>query len=534
MNFINILKGIEHLAVELLLWIIYVPKTIYKIIKNPNWVPGYIKLQLAKDDKFRAYMSPVLLFLAISVVLFVLLDSGLITSPDYDDNKGSFGDRLQGPMGLLFLALPLFFGLFIEIFRTGGLKRENLLQSLYVQCYFFSPLMLSFFAYLLADQFDWGYMTRDYINLAETPLYMFLLTLLWFIIVQVSYISRELKYSKWVSFGIHLFCYLIIGIGVGAFIELFVPPIVNKDGAGKEESIDIKISENGEYVVDVWNMTEVVLSDYTIHFLNKNKNTPSSIMLVHNQTTVDKIRENLKFTFNGNKGDHIVLKGSGSLLNPDGNLIFDAFINPNESLMFKYSDNPLEAPISTDVWEFEPLENNQGFLLYIDLPKTGQYTLIIKNEVPEKDTYFSLGFFKTDSYGMTENISKGKLIEGIMHEGKFMSDDKPIDSWTFTAKKNDEITLAIHPKEEHDLAFNVVNARQESVVPIDRTAVANIIHWLYVILFGYAIFIGYRAIFRKSEEAIVLNEHAGNKAGKVVSVIGLIILILMILILLLF
>ena len=98
MNVINIIKGIEQLAVELLLWIIYVPKTIYKIIKNPNWVPGYIKEELEKKERFTGYMSPILLYLAVSVLLYVLLDSGLITTDD-EANTQIFREQIQGPLG---------------------------------------------------------------------------------------------------------------------------------------------------------------------------------------------------------------------------------------------------------------------------------------------------------------------------------------------------------------------------------------------------------------------------------------------------
>ena len=114
MGIIDILKGIEKLAVELLMWLIYIPKTIYKIIKDPNWVMDYVHVELTKEEKFKAYMSPVLLFLGVSVVLFVLLDSGMLTSPAYDQKSNSISDQIQDAVGLLFLGiLCLFLGFFL-------------------------------------------------------------------------------------------------------------------------------------------------------------------------------------------------------------------------------------------------------------------------------------------------------------------------------------------------------------------------------------------------------------------------------------
>jgi hypothetical protein len=531
MNIINIIKGIEQLAVELLLWIIYVPKTLYKIIKDPNWVPVYIKEELNKDeDKFKGYLSPILLFLAISVLLFVLLDSGLIIAPDYDESGGNFGQKLQGPAGLLFLALPLFFGLTIELFRKGGIKRENLLHSLYVQCYFFSPLMLSFFAYMLADQFDWGNIKGD-TYLSMVPLLMFLLTLLWFIIIQVKYISRELRYKKWISLGLHLLCYIIIGIGLETYYVL-TPHEVDDGAAGEPEQVLLKLPEQGEYQLyisaDNWDS----ISNYTIssHIGPSEVFIPSKKMtLIHNQVVVGQVQDKLLFTFKGNEGDQIVLLGSASLLNSLGTLSFDAYINPNKSLMYDYSLDSKPKP--TGVWSIEPMENNEGFILYINLPKTGVYDLIIY-DLQNDGRPFRLGYYKNDIYGNTEDTGVGKLVNGTQYGGTSLLEQVPFDRWVFTGSKNEERTIILVPNEDAkmlDLSFNVVNAKQESIVPVDRKSIADIIHGIYVVLFGSLIVIGYRALFRKSEEIQVSDTESGKKVGKTVAIIGLIIALLMVL-----
>ncbi|MCX2718809.1 hypothetical protein [Lentiprolixibacter aurantiacus] len=536
MNIINIIKGIELLAVELLLWIIYVPKTIYKIIKDPKWAPGYIKEQLRSEEKFKTYMSPILLFLAISVVLFVLLDSGLIIAPDYDESGGSFGQRLQGPAGFLFLALPLFFGLVIELFRKGGIKRDNILQSLYVQCYYFSPLMLSFFAYLLADQFDWGNLSEE-TYLSMFPLFLFLLTLLWFIIIQVNYISRELQYHRMVSLGLHLICYVLIGIGFGIYLVL-TPTEVDEHGKGMEvEKVVLTLPEKGDYKVAVWDSIYDPAWDYAIARLEGRSEyfQPSEkLRLVHNQFVVGNIQETLKFSFSGNKGDQVMLKGSQSLLSPPDSLTsmtpvlnFDASVQKNESLMFTYSEE--SGYVSTGIWELELLDDNAGFILSINLPKTGDYTLVIYNTQPNNEAGFTLGFFKYDIYGQYKETNSGILMDSTMYLGISMAKEEPFENWIFPGTKNKELTLFATPTSEVDLAFNVVNEKGESIVPVDRTAVANIIHALYIILFGSLIAMGYRGLFRKSERAQEFSDDAGNRAGKIVAVIGLLIIVLILL-----
>ena len=76
MNILNFLEGIEKLVVELLLWIIFVPKTLFKILADPEWVPGYVEKEVAKEsDRFNNYISPILLFLAASSVLSVIFNT---------------------------------------------------------------------------------------------------------------------------------------------------------------------------------------------------------------------------------------------------------------------------------------------------------------------------------------------------------------------------------------------------------------------------------------------------------------------------
>lgn len=529
MNIINIIKGIELLAVEVLLWFIYVPKTLYKIIKDPKWAPGYVRDQLAEKDKFKGYMSPVLLFLAISVVLFVLLDSGLIIAPDYDESSGSFGQRLQGPAGLLFLTLPLYFGLFIELFRKGGLTRSNLLQGLYVQCYYFSPLMLSFFAYQLADQFDWEYLSGDITYLSQLPLIMFLLTLLWFIIIQVNYISWELQYKKWKALGLHLLSYVVIGIG-GIFYLGINPEEVDQRGPGKEEKVVLTIPENGEYqVLDIrdffWNAT----SNYTIALNSGDTEifeSSSKMKLIHNQVVKGKVKDSLVFTFQGNKGDQVLLKGSGSLLNSASKLLFDTYINPDESLIYTYSEE--SGIMYSGIWKLEEVPEDDGFFLYLDLPETDDYHVVIYIDSPNEKG-FTLGFYRSDIDGNTVYTSSGILMDSTRYLGKSMLDET-FTNWIFKGERNKKVSLFLAPTDPKlDLGFNVVNENQESVVPVDRSAIANIIHWLYVLLFGYVIFIGYKGLFRKSEEAAVTNENTGTKAGNIASVIGLVIFLLFIL-----
>lgn len=67
-SFTNLVETLEKLAFEILLWIIFIPKTLFKIIWNPSWVPEYVDEELAKDKgRFSEYVSPLILFIIIVI-----------------------------------------------------------------------------------------------------------------------------------------------------------------------------------------------------------------------------------------------------------------------------------------------------------------------------------------------------------------------------------------------------------------------------------------------------------------------------------
>lgn len=512
MGIIDILKGIEKLAVELLLWFIYIPKTIYKIIKDPTWVPGYVHEELAKEDKFKNYLSPVLLFLGISVVLFVLLDSGIIIRPSYDQKSSSLSTQIQDAVGLLFLTIPLFFALFTEIFRKGGIQKEALLQNLYVQCYYLSPLMLSLFAYLIADQFDWE-SNGAYINVSETPLYLFSLTLLWYIIVQVKYLSKELRYKRLIALGIVLIWLIVIGAGFATSESLFTPVIVDSGNIGETETLRMTLPKDDEYRIDLF-----YADDYDISLSNINSNVKKDslgLKLIHNQYHVDTVKNQLRFWFNANKGDQVTIHFNHLTRDLDTQL-FLFTKNPGEDLLWDEEGNP------TDLWYMEFDENNNPIYLNLyDLPENGRYHLILDG-LSNIDEEYSIGFYKNDPYGGAENDNYGKLSYNHKFQGLNFNDNLHFNYWKFLGKSGDEIEIELIPVEGQDIAFDLLGSDGKSVVPIDRTTVANLIHWLYVIFFGYIIIIGFKAFFMSSKNNTVINENEGSKLGRIISIVTLV------------
>lgn len=84
---VGFLEGIEKLAYKILVWIILIPKTLWRIIFNPDWVPAYVNVELKKEKSaFDEYISPIILLLVVALIptliIFILPDFNLsISSP---------------------------------------------------------------------------------------------------------------------------------------------------------------------------------------------------------------------------------------------------------------------------------------------------------------------------------------------------------------------------------------------------------------------------------------------------------------------
>ena len=72
-NILDFLAEIENLAYKILLWLIFIPKTIVQITLNPGWAPDYVRGELKQEKSpFDEYMSPVILLLVVALIPAVI------------------------------------------------------------------------------------------------------------------------------------------------------------------------------------------------------------------------------------------------------------------------------------------------------------------------------------------------------------------------------------------------------------------------------------------------------------------------------
>ena len=334
MNIINILEGIEKLVIELLLWMIFIPKTLFKIISDPNWISDYVEEELAKkSDRFENYISPIILFLVSSLVLFVIasqidIDNSLnniVNRVDSDSsslNAARIAAELQKDSNILaglgFLSLPLLFSLATELFRGIGLTRKGIQRIMYIQCYYFSPLTLSFFAFLLLISL----LPEDEFVITLSAFLLAIVIFILFLIIEVKLIATELKSGIWKAIGI-LFGSIIVILVAGIFILSSVAVETSEIDAayegGLEQISDLRLPSNGEFSISVrgyegsagtyrlalTKASETVAKNY----LNQQgASFPTSGSLEYDQFVDSKVTQDnatSTWTFTGDEGDII-------------------------------------------------------------------------------------------------------------------------------------------------------------------------------------------------------------------------------------
>lgn len=263
MNLINIIEGIERLVISLLFWIIFIPKTLFKIVTKPSWVPGYVTNELTKDSqRFSDYMSPIVLYLLNTVLLLMayihikrdVLKESLTTSVESDDLFGnlisklelsdSLLDTLSGSFGIVaatvFLSIPLFFAIVKEIIKKKKITRAGLTRATYIQCYYFSPLALAY-----AGIFYSGALLED-LQL-RISLILFLLFLAWFAIAQVRLLAQELNKTKRIALLIFLgVCTSVVLTSYGVVSTFVVFDEDRKKVRGQIDELVIPASQEKE------------------------------------------------------------------------------------------------------------------------------------------------------------------------------------------------------------------------------------------------------------------------------------------------
>ena len=131
------------------------------------------------------------------------------------NNRGTRTDfltSLQEPRGLfimfLFLTLPMLFALGIDRLRGVAFSRSSFIHSFYIQCYFFSPVILAFWSLLLGFAFFLD--LNKQLWLLFLPITVVMILLVWLFVNETRLVMREKKLNLVLSLLYTSACFVLM------------------------------------------------------------------------------------------------------------------------------------------------------------------------------------------------------------------------------------------------------------------------------------------------------------------------------------
>lgn len=151
MDVFNIAKSIEKLIFEFLMWLIFYPYTLFRVIFQPGYMIDYAREETAKseDVSFDSGMKPAI-FLFVSIVLAAYIapvqQAELTPAGEIQTQTGQY--IVQSWLNLVMFRMviysifPITFALIYDIITPGPVTRRTLLVPFNQQCYICAPFAL--------------------------------------------------------------------------------------------------------------------------------------------------------------------------------------------------------------------------------------------------------------------------------------------------------------------------------------------------------------------------------------------------------
>ena len=141
MDFGKLFQSIEDAVYEIIVWIMLLPKTLFRSMFRPRWAIQYVHEELDKrlEDRFDEFLSPVLLWLIVAVLPLTI--STLLR----DGNSRTVNEFIQAlSNGLLSQTLyamvtPFTYIVWMEWMGNQPIKKSTLKTSFYLHCYALAP-----------------------------------------------------------------------------------------------------------------------------------------------------------------------------------------------------------------------------------------------------------------------------------------------------------------------------------------------------------------------------------------------------------
>lgn len=211
MNFFQIIRSLEDLLYEVMSWLIFYPRTLWRTVVRPNAIMAYTveELRDTTEDRFADLLSPPL-YLMLSLLIAHGIEKTLgVTAEEATEILGDTGRMIVGSEQNLLLFRSFVFALFplvasVGLIRRKGvaLDRNSMKGPFYQQCYFGGT-------YGLAASTASAMVRHALEPMKMAGLALALIGSIWYLWVQTRWIERELGLGSAKSIGLSVWFFLL-------------------------------------------------------------------------------------------------------------------------------------------------------------------------------------------------------------------------------------------------------------------------------------------------------------------------------------
>lgn len=219
MDFLRIIKSIEELLYELITWLVFYPRTLWRIVRDPLAMARYSdeQQQLPTEAQYADALSPPLL-----LMITVLIAHGVeVAAGNQHQGTSAFARYMASSEQNLLIMRSVLASVYALVGATTLMRRKgvpitraHLRVPFFSQCYITAPFMLVFSLGASVAR-----VTPEAWRFA--PLLVALASLGWYITTQAGWFARRLPLRKAQAWGLAVWVSLQAGTYV-AIVNLLV------------------------------------------------------------------------------------------------------------------------------------------------------------------------------------------------------------------------------------------------------------------------------------------------------------------------
>lgn len=218
MDFLKILKSFEEFLYEAVTWLVFFPRTLWRVVRHPQRMARYADDELGDPlrSQFTDALSPPL-FLLLAVLLAHALEIAMHATMPVTVNELSrtvFGSQqnLLIYRAITFGIWPLIATVYLLHRTRTPLDRETMRRPFYVQCYLAAP-----FAIALSSGTVFVRMKDPTTQLVG--LFVMAVACLWYVCVQAHWFRLTLQLPWWRAVGATVLV-LMLGLVINTLIAV--------------------------------------------------------------------------------------------------------------------------------------------------------------------------------------------------------------------------------------------------------------------------------------------------------------------------